>query len=46
MIESIISTCLIHVYVWKKKHFEDAGGKINLSDGQKQIAAHSFPDLT
>ena len=46
IIESIISSYLIHIYVWKKRHFENVGGEINLSDKQTQIAAYSFPDLT
>ena len=39
---SLFDSCLC----LEKRHFEDVGGKINLSDGQTQIAAHSFPDLT
>ena len=43
---------LFNVYVWKnlfmsgKRHFKNVGGKINLPDGQTQMAAHSLPDLT
>ena len=29
-----------------KGHFKNAGGKINPSGGQTQMAAHSLPDLT
>ena len=29
-----------------KGHFKNAGGKINLSGGQTQMAAHSLSDLT
>ena len=43
--EKIISTYLINVYVWKKMDFKNAGGKINLSGGQTQMAAHSLLNL-
>ena len=29
-----------------KKAFKNVGSKVNLSDGQTEMAAHSLPDLT